>query len=159
MSDYIYFTKYTSDQNPVTKIFWIENGKIKKELTNSLFKGVAKRIKMKFDDFENALNKATTRQTFGYGLHDRSFPDKVNIVVDGKEIPTDNVLSKTKKFFKYRQLPGILMIDHDPDDYGQQFTAKELISVLLLLKKVLSLTCILTFWVSEKRFHDMWEFL
>jgi hypothetical protein len=30
---------------------------------------------------------------------------------------------------------------------------------LLLIKKVLSLASILTFWVSEKRFHDIREFL
>jgi hypothetical protein len=38
-------------------------------------------------------------QAFSYGLHAQKYPDKVEIVVSGKERPNNNIISRTKEYF------------------------------------------------------------
>ncbi|WP_415878539.1 hypothetical protein [Methylomonas sp. TEB] len=131
MSTKVYFTKYTSFQNPISKFYSVNNGRIEKEFGLPLYKGKAERVSINFEDFPAELNSAKRSQAFGYGLYDTKFPDEVDIVVTGKEEPEQNVISRSSKFFKYRQLPGILMIDHDTDEYGKVFTPDELLELLV----------------------------
>lgn len=95
-----------------------------------MYEGKAKRVSMFFDRFADALSKAKSNQAFGYGLHAPEYPDLVVITVNGKEQPENNALSRSKEFFEYRKQPGILMLDHDPNEYGDTFTAQGLIDIL-----------------------------
>ncbi|WP_340124178.1 hypothetical protein [Methylobacter svalbardensis] len=85
---------------------------------------------MPFKQFASALSKATDKQAFGYGNCLKKYPDEVHIVVSDKENSKNNILSRTKKFFKYREQPGILMLDYDPSEYGSTLTADELMEIL-----------------------------
>lgn len=129
------FTKYTSSFYPLSKKYKLTNNGIEKSASATMHKGTAERVTMPFENFGTALSMATSNQAFGYGLHFKKYPDKVNIVIDGKEKPEDDILSRAKKYFKYRHQPGILMLDYDPSEYEltPQLTAKELIKILVTI--------------------------
>ena len=124
------FTIFTSTSGPLSKTYTLENKKIEKTPSAQMYKGAAERGTMPFKDFVEALSEATNEQAFGYGLHSDKYAEEVDIVVSGKERPKDNVLSRTKLFFKYRGNPGVLMLDHDPSECRSTLTADELIEIL-----------------------------
>ena len=127
------FTIFTSTSGPLSKTYTLENKRIEKTPAAQMYRGTADRGSMPFKDFGLALSEASSEQAFGYGLHSEKYAEEVDIVVSGKERPKDNILSRTKKFFSYRRRPGILMLDHDPSEYGSILTADELIEILITI--------------------------
>jgi len=123
------FTRYTSTE-PQTKRYWLEGGITHKQATPQMSKGNAERVTLPFSDFPEALIKATDKHAFGYGSLPLNYPNKVKIVVKGKEQPDKNILSRTKTFFEYRNEPGLVMFDHDWSNYGQTLTADALLATL-----------------------------
>lgn len=126
----VFFTIYTSSAGSLSKTYTLENNTIVKTPSAQMYIGTAERSVMEFKAFKNQFLEATDKQAFGYGLHLKKYTDEVNIVVSGKEEPENNIISRTKKYFKYRKKPGILMIDHDPSDYGSTLTSEDLIDIL-----------------------------
>lgn len=126
-------TKYTSTSGSQSKTYTLKGKTIEKTPSAQMYEGTAERITIPFEDFVDALSTATDNQAFGYGLHDQNYPDEVTIVVKEKVQPTDNILSRSKEFFNYRKQPGILMLDHDPSEYGSTLTADELIEILITI--------------------------
>lgn len=132
MTNQVTFTIYTSTA-PQSKRYWLENGVIHKQATAQMHTGVADRVTMPFADFAEALTKATDQQAFGYGSHQLNYPNKVKIAVSGKEQTDKNIISRTQKFYKYLEQPGVVMIDHDPNEYGKTMTADALLAALIAI--------------------------
>jgi hypothetical protein len=65
------------------------------------------------------------------GIHSYDYPDTVKIVVSGKEEPAQNIISRTHKFYAYHNSPGVLMLEHDPSEYGLIMSPKELVASLI----------------------------
>ena len=127
----ITFTQYKSNDS-LSKRYWLEDGAIKKQAAAQMIRGTATRVTMPFCDFGLALAKQSDHQAFGYGLHPSSYPDRVNINVKGKENPDKNIISRSKEYLQYSG-GGVMMIDHDPNPYGQTFTDEELLAALVLV--------------------------
>lgn len=128
----VYFTIYTST-GPLSKTYTLVNKRIEKTPSAQMYKGSAERCSMPFKGFGEALSEATSEQAFGYGLHNKKYGNEVDIVCDKDKQPENNIFSRTKRFFKYRKLPGILMLDYDPSEYGPILTAEELIKILITI--------------------------
>jgi hypothetical protein len=126
----IIFTQYKSS-DPLSKRYYLEAGEIQKQAAAQMYKGTAERVTMPFADFPNALSKARENQAFGYGLHPLNYPDKVNIVVAGKEQPEKHSIARTQKFYAYTEGPGVEMFDHDPNKYGPVMSSVQLIQALI----------------------------
>ena len=125
----ITFTQYKSNGS-LSKRYWLEDGVIQKQAAAQMIRGTADRVSMLFEDFGQALAKKSDRQAFGYGLHPSSYPDRVNINVKGKENPDKNIISRSTDHFQYSG-GGVVMMDHDPNEYGQTFTADEWLAALV----------------------------
>ena len=95
-----------------------------------MIRGTATRVTMPFRYFGAALAKQTNHRAFGYGIHPSSYPDRVNINVKGKENPDKNIISRSKDYFQYGG-GGVVMIDHDPNEYGQTCTPDEMLAALV----------------------------
>lgn len=132
MSNQVTFTQYESSK-PLSKRFWLENGQIHKQAAAQMTRGTAERVTMPFLEFSKALESATDKHAFGYGTHALSYPDKVNIVVSSKEKPEQNILSRTKANYAYRNGTGVAMLDHDPSDYGQSMTTDKFVAALVVI--------------------------
>jgi len=126
----VIFTIYKSPE-PLSKRYWIDNGGIQKQAAAQMTKGTAERVSMPFANFTQALAKATDKQAFGYGQHSFDYPDKVSIVVSGKEQPEKNIISRTQKFYAYPEGPGLAMVDHDPNEYVPVMSDEQLIKALI----------------------------
>ncbi|MFM8330881.1 MAG: hypothetical protein ACKN9T_04270, partial [Candidatus Methylumidiphilus sp.] len=93
--------------------------------------GKARRVSLDFPAFGAALDKATERMAFCYGLHDAAkFGDTVKVAIAAKADPAKCVLARTREFFDYRARPGVLMIDHDPHPDSPAMTPEQLRGVL-----------------------------
>lgn len=123
------FTRYTSSA-PLSKRFWLDGELIRKQTSTTMTVGTAERITMPFAEFPQALSDATEKEAFGYGIHSFDYPDTVKIVVSGKEEPARNIISRSQKFYKYHNSPGVLMLDHDPSEYGQSISPDKLVAAL-----------------------------
>jgi predicted P-loop ATPase len=124
------YTRYTSP-DPLSKEYWLENGGIQKEANALLYRGKAETVSSTIEEFTEALKNADGHTAFGYGLHSEDYPDKVRIVVNSKADPDKNILARTKEYYDYYGIPGILMLDHDPSPYGRPISPDELVSVLI----------------------------
>jgi predicted P-loop ATPase len=124
------YTRYTSTK-PLSKEYWLVNGVIQKEANALLYKGTAEIVTSTFEEFVEALKNANGHTAFGYGLHSEAYPDKVRIVVNSKADPDNNILARTKEYYDYYGIPGILMLDHDPSEYGQTISPDELVAALI----------------------------
>jgi hypothetical protein len=132
VQDKFTFTIYTSTE-PLSKIYRTEKGLIQKQAAAQMYKGTAERVTMSFAEFPTALSKATEKQAFGYGVHSSKYPDKVNIVVAGKEQSDKNSIARTQKFYAYTEGPvaGAGMFDHDPNKYGPVMSSVQLVQALI----------------------------
>ena len=124
------FTRYKSSA-PLSKHYWLDGDLIQKQTSTTMTAGTAERVTITFSEFPQALSNATEKQAFGYGIHSFDYPNKVKIVVSGKEDPAQNIISRTHKFYAYHNSPGILMLDHDPSKYGQTISPDELVAALV----------------------------
>lgn len=133
MRDQITFTKFTSIK-PLSKEFSIDDaGVISKHAAAQMTKGKAERMLMSPKEFSEALSNQPNNVAFGYGQFNEALPDTVNIVLSGKEDPTTNSISRTKKHFVFTKGASVLMLDHDPCEYGGTHTPEGLIEVLALI--------------------------
>ncbi len=126
----ITFTRFTNTRGPASKRYWLENGALKKEAAAQIAVGIAERMTIPFADFAKALGKATKKQAFGYGMHSLSYPDTVNIAVKGKEKPEYNIIARSQENFEYIGA-GVVMIDHDPSDYGKRYSPDETLAAII----------------------------
>jgi hypothetical protein len=124
------FTRYKSS-TPLSKCYWLDGELIRKQTSSAMTAGTAERITIPFAEFPQALSNATEKQAFGYGIHSFDYPDTVEIVVSGKEAPSQNIISRTHKFYEYHNSPGVLMLDHDPSEYGQTMSPDQLVAALV----------------------------
>jgi len=124
------FTRYKSSA-PLSKRYWLDGELIQKQTSSTMTAGTAERVTISFAEFLQALSNATDKQAFGYGIHSFDYPDTVKIVVSGKEEPANNIISRTHKFFEYHNSPGVLMLDHDPSEYGLTMSPDELVAALV----------------------------
>lgn len=125
------FTKFTSTTNELSKTYRLVRNQIEKNALATMSEGTAERVTISFKNFAQALLEAASNQAFCYGLFEEKYPDEVEIVVKGKEKPKKNILSRSKEYFAYRNHPGILMLDHDPSEYGSKLSSDELIAILI----------------------------
>ncbi|NOT10989.1 MAG: DUF3987 domain-containing protein [Methylococcaceae bacterium] len=124
------FTIFQSP-NALTKQYTIDDsGSIVKHPAATMTSGAAKCVSMPFAEFAKALSDVPANVAFGYGGARATLPRKLAITVSGKERPADGVVSRSKRFFEYQNCPGILMLDHDPSEYGQSFSPEELLNAL-----------------------------
>lgn len=128
MSNQITFTHFKST-DPLSKTFYVEDGTLHKIASAEMYRGTATRMTLPFSDLPAYMDKLTGNEALGYGVHSLEFPDEVKIVVKGKESPDKNILSRSKEYYTYKGA-GILMLDHDPSDYGSTFTSDELLTIL-----------------------------
>lgn len=124
------YTLYTNTQGYLTKEYTIQEGKLCSNSNSSMFKGTAQHIKSTFEEFCKKLENLPSNQSFGYGLYSDKYGDCVDIILDGLENPRNNIISRTKKYFKFYDKPGILMLDHDTSEHGKTVTPQELIKIL-----------------------------
>lgn len=131
ISPTVTFTLYESSK-ALSKVYSIEAGQIKKQAAAQMTSGTASRLEMPFSEFANALTKQTDKQAFGYGVHALSYPDKVTISTKARANPDRNIISRSLDYFQYSGA-GVVMIDHDPSEYGQTFTPVELLAALVAI--------------------------
>lgn len=135
MSD-VTFTHYNST-DPLSKTFYIEGGVLNKVASAQFSKGTAERVTMPFKDLPAFMDRLSANEALGFGLHSLALPDVVKIAVKGKESHDKNILSRSKEHYVYKGA-GVLMFDHDPNEYGKSYTRKELLSILKKIHPQLS---------------------
>lgn len=131
----ITFTHYESPE-PLSKRYWLENNSIRNQAAAQMVKGTARRITMPFSEFSQVFGELSSNEAFGYGVHPLSLPDKVNIRIKGKENLEKNIISRSQDFYSYAG-SGVLMLDHDPSEYGKTLNPKELMSILTKIQPIL----------------------
>lgn len=129
-SNVVTFTKYTSPDT-LSKIYRLEGGQIQKEAGAQMWRGSAERMCIPFSEFGRVLSSCSSNQAFGYGSHSNRYPDVVGIVTNGKEKLADNILARTKDHYFYQHDTGVLMLDHDPNRYGETYSLETLLSLLV----------------------------
>ena len=122
------FTHYKSP-DPLSKTFYLENGELNKVASAQFSKGNATRKTMPFKELPAYMDTLTGNEVLGYGVHSLQYPNEVKITVKGKESLDKNILSRSKDHYIYKGT-GVLMLDHDPSDYGKSYTQVELLSIL-----------------------------
>ena len=127
----IAFTRFTSP-DPLSKRYDLdEYGRVARKPAASMTTGRAVKMTLDFATFGDCLDKAGPKVAFCYGLHDaEKYGDPVKIATGKTAKPDKNILARTREYFDYRPVPGIVMIDHDPAEDGQTFTPGELSIVL-----------------------------
>ena len=130
------FTHYKSP-DPLSKTFYIEGGELNKAASAQFSKGTAERVTMPFGELSAFMDNLTGNEALGYGVHSLQYPDAVKITVKGKESPDKNILSRSLEHYAYKGA-AILMLDHDPNDYGKNYTREELLSILKAIHPELS---------------------
>lgn len=129
------FTRFKSSE-PLSKRYWLEDGTIHKQPAANMYSGTAERLTMSFVDFASSFDRMDGNTAYGYGVHSGALPDKVNIVTKGRE--SGNSISRSKDHFSYPTSGGILMLDHDPSEYGKSYTPDELMALLIKIHPALA---------------------
>ena len=125
------WTEFVSDNSSLSKIYKSESGSIKKKAAAQMTSGVAIHRIGSFSDFCNNLESTESKLAFAYGVHDvESFGPEVKVATKAKADPSKCVIARTKEYFQYPDGPGVLMIDHDPSDYGPALTPEKLVELL-----------------------------
>jgi Family of unknown function (DUF5906) len=122
------FTHYKST-DPLSKTFYLQDGVLNKVASAQFSKGKAERTTMPFSELPAHIDKLSSNEALGYGVHSLQYPDAVRITVKGKESPDKNILSRSLDHYTYKDA-GVLMFDHDPSDYGKSYTREELLTIL-----------------------------
>ena len=124
------FTHFENSSGILSKSYGVVDGCIVKTPAAALTTGIASSMTCSFPEFFEMLSEAGASIAFAYGVHASHYPDQVAITVSGKEDPANNVLARTKNFYDYPDGAGILMLDYDPSEYGQDMTPSQLLEVL-----------------------------
>jgi P4 family phage/plasmid primase-like protien len=132
------FTHFENIDSNLSKRYDVINGSIVKTPAAALTKGIASSMTCSFPEFFEMLSEAESTVAFGYGVHSSVYNDRVAITVSGKEDPANNVLARTKSFYDYSEGAGILMLDYDPSEYGQDMTPDKLLEALVTIDNKVS---------------------
>ncbi len=124
------FTHFENSSGILSKSYGVVDGCIVKTPAAALTTGIASSMTCSFPEFFEMLSEAGASIAFAYGVHASHYPDQVAITVNGKEDPSNNVLARTKSFYNYPEGAGILILDYDPSEYGQDMTPSRLLEVL-----------------------------
>ncbi|WP_188447701.1 AAA family ATPase [Sphingomonas psychrolutea] len=107
------------------------NGELRKATHGFLYDGVVERKRFSsVREFAEFANNLPAGQAIGFGLVDGV---SANIVTSAAKslLPDDAaIVSRTKRYFQYRSVPGVLTIDYDPRPDQQPFTPVELVGIL-----------------------------
>ncbi|MDP2903648.1 MAG: hypothetical protein Q8N96_11170 [Methylovulum sp.] len=123
-------TVIKSYSGPVSKTYTVdENRRIKKIPAANMYEGKAKRITISFKKLKRELKRANCNIVFSYGIFAKKYGNEVTIVVAGKEVPSEGIISRTQNYFKYRACPGVIMIDYDPSEYGRDYSKEDLLDI------------------------------
>ena len=128
--EHVSFTCYINASGDLSKSYDLSEGTIVKTPAASLVDGVAVRFEMPFEEFPDFLSHAESNMALGYGTHSEEFPEQVTITTHGMEDPASNVLARTQGYFTYPKCAGILMLDHDPSQYGETISAEKFLEIL-----------------------------
>lgn len=125
------YTHYQS-KNRLSKKYRLVDGKITKEAAAQMCDGFAAQETVEFAHFVQALMQADSKTAFGYGLFHNLRRQKIRIVTtkEERENPSSSAIARTKANFGYKQQPGILMLDHDPSEYGPSYTPENVVQIL-----------------------------
>jgi hypothetical protein len=126
------FTVFTNTQTGryLTKQYNLVDNSIEKTAAANMIQGTATRVTCDFQQFGQYLEMADHQIAFGYGVHDLQYGTTVNIVTQHKVNVSRNQIARSKAYYDYAANPGILMLDHDPSEYGRTLTAQELLAIL-----------------------------
>lgn len=120
------FTQFKS-HTPLSKSYNLDSkNSITKLTTAQMTSGNTTTIECNFSAFGSILDGFTAKDACGYGL---ATSPKNKIVVDSKANPPESI-SRSKRFFQYREKPGVLMLDHDPSDFVTRLTPESLLEFL-----------------------------
>jgi hypothetical protein len=127
----ITFTKFSSSDT-LSKIYHLEDQKLVKLPAAQMTSGYAERVSLPFKDFPEAISQATENQAFGYGQYALEHADTVRIVTKAAERSSSDAIARAKANFIYlKGAGGVLMLDHDPSEYGPDMSAIELLELLI----------------------------
>ncbi len=130
-------TKIVSD-NPLSKQYWVEDGKIEKTPLASMYSGTAERIILPFEDSLELLESANKNTAFVWGVCDQP---KVQIVPTIDEDLSQLKYGRNLNNFHYVEgQPAVMMIDYDhsdsaPKSYSHKDLRDALYSVIPELKQ------------------------
>ncbi|MCL7421533.1 MAG: phage/plasmid primase, P4 family [Methylobacter sp.] len=113
----------------LSKEFWLEGDIIKKKAAAQMTDGWATRTSIPFSQLPGLLNNATARQALCLGIHS-GHKDKMPVRSQAASSSLRGAITRTKEQFQFPDGSGLLMLDHDPSEYGQSYTPDELLSIL-----------------------------
>lgn len=126
----IYFTYYQSASGLLSKSYDYSAGQIVKKPSANMVMGSASRVDCTFADFFEILKDLESNEALGYGVFDAKHPTCVKLTIAINADAEINILARTQAFFSYANLPGILMLDHDPCQYSKVVSPSELLNTL-----------------------------
>jgi putative DNA primase/helicase len=125
------FTLFQSNHGALSKTYRLQDdGSIAKSSAN-MSSGHAHRITCTFPQFAQLLNSAKSNEAFAYGTHAAEYGESVEIAVSAKANPSVGILARTDKFFRFKEGPGVLMLDHDEwGGEGARLMPEEFLKIL-----------------------------
>ncbi len=130
LTSQVSFTVIKNSQGVLTKTIDLIGDKIVKTPAANLWAGEAFKCWATFKEFKDLLNNGDPQYALCFGVHSGGYSDQVSLVTKGKEDPSSNVLARTADYYTYSNAAGVLMIDHDPSQYGPSVTSKMLLDLL-----------------------------
>lgn len=115
----------------LTKQYQLVDGELQKQGGGVLVRGYAEIMSVSgLSGFADLLGTLQGDQALIYGL-----PDKSPVHLTTKDIwkrtgGTAHTIPRTKDTFSFRNQPGIMMLDYDPEDGGTALSKDEIVSIL-----------------------------
>lgn len=129
----VILTCFTSTQHQSKTFSTRDDGSIHKEFPSPMWKGTAERLGFADKDFitkfPQILNKTTSNDALCYGVFKKTLGDVVDVVTKAKVVAGVNI-SRSKEHMHYSKGKALLMLDHDPCEYGPKITPSQLVDVL-----------------------------
>ena len=120
----VLYTTFISSTSPLTKIFSLDQQQnISKAPAAQMSSGFAIKKSIAFSHFIHQLNAANAHTAFGYGTADSAVDESIQLVSKKNLSEQSTAISRSKDYFHYQNSPGILMIDYDPSERGQQINS------------------------------------
>jgi putative DNA primase/helicase len=121
------FTLFTNSNGALSKQYSLDsNGGILKQPAAQMYSGKARKVTLPFREFTQFQKHTKSNQAVGFGVNEA---DTVKISVNGALKP--GYVARTKESFPYTQGPGVIMLDHDFNEFSKSFTAETLRDVLI----------------------------
>jgi hypothetical protein len=116
----------------LSKQYDVIDGSMSKTAAAQLFQGTAERMAMTLSALADFLREGDPAKALGFGVHNsQRYGDVAAITTKHRVTPKGADIARSKDYFAYAPLPGVIMLDHDPNEYGQSMPAADLIEVLL----------------------------